>query len=285
MTKNTVCAILLSLACPALLNAAVTEEYNGIQVIEEEVSQNEVPVTETAKPAAAEPQIQNTIPTARPEPSMLASAGRSGGGEVLLETSQIKAASAPGATTLSPLLGGAQFQGPWSVNVRNQYTFGLALDIPVTKYFSFEIEGGYGNYRIAYTPNPNLLVAYSFNQFLLGGNAKVHLTSSQSLVRPFVGAGLSALYYEGMSRMMPDGSRAAHEHLLGAANLMVGVDVKLSESVSVGARGTYLMPLINRPFTANAVGASGLQAAAGYEETGFMNASMFRLLGSVSIAL
>ncbi len=280
MTKHIVCAILLSLACPAVLNAAVTEEYNGIQVIEEEVVQNEA--AESAAPlVAAAPQVQNNITVhARPEPAEVASAG-----SVLLETSQIKAPSAAGSTTLTPLLGGSQFQGPWSVNVRNQYTFGLALDIPVTKYLSFEIEGGYGNYRIAYTPNPNLLVAYSFNQFLLGGNAKVHLTSSQSLVRPYVGAGLSALYYEGMSRMMPDGSRAPYEHVLGAANLMVGLDVKVSESVSVGARGAYLMPLINRPFTANAMGASGLQAAPGFEETGFLNASMFRLLGSVSIAL
>lgn len=284
MTKNTVCAILLSLACPAMLNAAVTEEYNGIQVIEEEVTQKETPVAlvEAAPAPAVAPQVQNniTVHAARPEPAAVASASG-----VLLETSEVKAPSAVGSTTLTPLMGGSQFQGPWSVNVRNQYTFGLALDIPVTKYFSFEIEGGYGNYRIAYTPNPNLLVAYSFNQFLLGGNAKVHLTSSQSTIRPFVGAGLSALYYEGMSRMMPNGARAPYEHVLGAANLMVGLDVKLSDSVSVGARGAYLMPLINRPFTANSVGASGLQAAPGFEETGFLNASMFRLLGSVSIAL
>jgi outer membrane protein W len=267
MTKHglIVCAILFSVACPASLNAAVTEEYKSIEVIEAEQAPEATAPTESRSSSVA-----------------LVTTQSSSAGDVVLET---RASAAPAASTmaLTPLFGTTQFQGPWGVNIRNQYTFGLALELPVSRYFAFEIEGNYGNYRLAYTPNPSSVVAYSFDQYSIGGNGKIYL--SQSRLRPYIGAGLSAQYYANMSRALPTGQRAPYEHILGSAALMVGADIRLTDSISIGARAQYLMPVINRPFTANAVGATGLQAASGFEETGFLNANLMRLLGSVTIQL
>src|SRR5688572_14989534 len=44
---------------------------------------------------------------------------------------------------LTPMIGGSMYSGAWGDHIGNSYTFGLATDIPVSPYFSAEVEGGY----------------------------------------------------------------------------------------------------------------------------------------------
>lgn len=306
-------SILVSVASPAALKAAVNEEYTQTvvantstaieQVLEKEESaapSGEVPADSKelvlVDDASAE-QIENGEATAVDTAALQApavvktaaiSAPVTGGNQALVMVG--RSSSRKGMDLrLTPMAGAALHLGPWTFNVRNQYTFGMALELPVSRFFSAELEGGYANYRIAYSQSienrpddgskrDDFGVRYSFNQYSAGLNGKVYLLNTR--VRPFIGAGMSAVLFD-ISRGIGS-AREEWRPVVGYGSLMAGVDVRITDSVSFGARAQWYTPLINRPLT---VTDSETTSYRGYEEAAMINSNFVRMLGAISITL
>ncbi len=67
---------------------------------------------------------------------------------------------------------------------------------------------------------------------------------------------------------------------------MFGLDLAVSESVSFGARASYLIPVINKPVSAAVVDpVAGLTAAPGVEEAALISYNMWRIMGTMTIRL
>lgn len=294
MKKHTafVFAILFSVVSPTSLKAAVTEEYNSIDAINDaqdpaviEITETETaPAVEVAAPAAPAPVTEAPVAVPAKElKSVAMSTSAYPNQGMVLETRGYQPADYNRSTGFTPMFGASIYQGLWGANIRNQYTFGLAIEMPVSRYFSFELEGGYADYKVAYQHAGGPVVAYSFQQYNAGGNAKIYLSGAR--FRPFIGGGLQAMFYDKMSRTTVDGNRVPYSHLMGSAQLMAGLEFAVNESISLGGRFSYLIPVINKPFTANVIEATGAQAAVGQEETGIVNNGVFRIMGTVSVRM
>lgn len=172
---------------------------------------------------------------------------------------------------LIPMIGGSGFNGRWYDHISNSYTFGLALDVPVSETFSCEIEGAYAKYNIAYS-----YFAHDFNQYTIAGNGKIYL--SRGVLQPYAGLGVAGLYYQNMTRGPSYPVR--YNQWVGAGQALVGADVKVSEQLAVGIRGTWVLPLFNRPATID----NGYYAFPYYEEASAMNSTFFRVMGSAKLS-
>jgi hypothetical protein len=192
------------------------------------------------------------------------------------------------SVAIIPMIGTSAFSGRWSINTSNDYNFGLGLEFPVTRLFSIEGEGSYGSYQLAYTntvaPGPGF--RHHFDQYLMGANAKLYFW--QAMLRPYVGAGLDAIYYANMNRgpydPNPFSRLQSYNQMIGAGQLLAGLDCAFSQSISIGVRGSWLVPFINTPPTGDTVGVAGPGAAPGYEEANLINASFYRVQGTVRVA-
>jgi outer membrane protein W len=170
---------------------------------------------------------------------------------------------------LTPMAGVSVLQGFLGANVRSQYTFGLALEFPLVHILSFEAEAMHAVYRLSYQSGGQN-IAYSFNQFSAGGNLKLYLSSSR--IRPYLGGGIAGVYYDQMSQVNDAGARVSFNRVVGAANMMAGLDFALAEALSIGGRVSYWLPTLNKP-------------TLGQEETKVMNSGVFRVVGSVTVRL
>jgi opacity protein-like surface antigen len=184
--------------------------------------------------------------------------------------------SEPTAThvALIPMVGGSDYKGAWGDHITHSYSLGLALEVPSSSNLAFEIEGAYNRFNTQYLQLSSFARPYShdFNQYTIGGNAKLYIVRSQ--INPYIGAGAAALIYENMDHGNPF---TKYNQTIGAGQLMAGADVNVSEQVAVGLRGTYLVPVLNRPDTAS----QGRNAMAGFEDASLMNESQYRVLGTV----
>ncbi len=249
--------ILLSVVCPTSLKAAVTEE---LSVVESAVPTEPAAVA-TASESNADAYIQTSV--AAVEPSTAKSVG------------------------ITPMFGGAIFGGDWKENTRNQYGLGLALELPVSTYFAFEVEGGYNNYKISYLQGSGETASVVYNRdfhiVLLGANGKIYLTKTR--LRPYIGAGVMGMLYHNMYGVTPSGI-GTYSAFVASANLLFGADMSITETVSIGARGSYLIPALNRPFSASATSASGeVTAAPGLEEASLMQSKLWRIMGTVTVRI
>jgi hypothetical protein len=172
------------------------------------------------------------------------------------------------------MVGGADYFGRWGSHIGNAYVFGLALDVPITSRLSLEVEGSRAEYNITYS---NFI--HDFNQSTVGGNAKLYLLRDQ-LVQPFVGAGIMGVYYENMSHG-PAYPYSSYNHWLGAGQLLAGADVSLTEDLALGLRTSWIIPMFNRPTTAD----NGRFSFPYYEEAAAINTSFYRIMGSVKVDL
>lgn len=180
--------------------------------------------------------------------------------------------------SLTPMVGGSWYATNWNDHIGNNYTFGLALEIPMNPYLAFEIESGYAKYNISYGYAPGYPpYTHFFNQYLIGGNLKAYLTRTD--FRPFVGGGIMGVCYEGMSRgpSMP----VAYSQCIGSAQLLAGAEYVASDSVAIGIRGAYLIPMFNRPYTMS----NAYTSAPGFEEAGAINTSFYKLMATLRVAL
>jgi len=184
----------------------------------------------------------------------------------------LKMAVAVGVT-LTPMIGGSGYVGEWGNHIQNSYQFGLAVDMPLG-IVSVEAEGGHGRYGIAYSH-----FKHYFNQYNVGANLKAVIVRS-GIVHPYVGAGLMGLYYANMNRG-PQYSYLSYNHWLGSGQVLFGAEVEVASDIAVGIRGSYVVPLINRPHTAD----NGVYSLPYFEEAAAINTSTYRIMGTVSILL
>lgn len=161
------------------------------------------------------------------------------------------------------------------LNVKNQSTFGLLLDLPVTSILSLEIEGTYGRYTTKYSIGLSP-VSHQFSQISAGMNAKIYL--SQSLIRPYLIAGFSGVYYDNMYRDAR-ASSTKYTQWIGAAQAGAGAEIAIATNIGIGARATYMLPVANR----QTVRMNGNQFAEGYEDAGLMDSGYARFLGFVRV--
>jgi len=180
--------------------------------------------------------------------------------------------------SLTPMVGGTWYATDWNDHIGNNYTFGLALEVPMNPYLAFEIESGFGKYNISYGYAPGFPpYNHYFNQYLLGGNLKAYLTRTD--FRPFVGGGLMGVCYENMSRgpSMP----IAYNQCIGSAQLIAGAEYVASDDIAIGIRGAWLIPVFNRPYTMS----NAYTSAPGFEEAGAINTSFYKLMATLRVAL
>lgn len=167
--------------------------------------------------------------------------------------------------SLTPVAGVTGYQGAWYNHISNRGTVGLILDIPLISILSLEAEGQYGRFNLSYSN-----YSHYFSQYTGGANAK--LTLGQGLLQPYVGAGMMAVYYEGMTA---DTYSNVSNRVIGAAQAVAGIDLKLFGGIAVGARGEMLHPMTNLP---QVMGGLGSQDAAA------MRANFYRVLGTVRVS-
>jgi len=174
-----------------------------------------------------------------------------------------------------PLIGAAVYSTRWWRNqVANAYTAGLGLEIPVNQSLSLGLEGSYGDYEMAYrtdyTPNG---FRHGFAVYTAGLHGKVYLLNG--FFRPYLGGGMDALYFEGLTMGPPATIR--YDRWVGAATAMAGADIALSQSLSLGARCTYTKPFLNTPGAFEAISAT--------PEAGVLSQDFFKVLGTVKVSL
>lgn len=183
---------------------------------------------------------------------------------------------------ITPTIGTMWWGGGWGPYITNQYALGLLVDFPLSRSVSLEIEGAYANNRINYI-SPGGYGHHTFDQFMAGGNGKVYLW--RGVINPYVGAGITGIYYSGMRGVqMGYPGIQQYNQLVGSGQLLVGSEVGVSENITLGARGSWLLPLINRPLNQDYPGGpTGRTASPGFEEAAAINTSFFRLVGTVRV--
>ncbi len=288
MNKNTyVFSILLSVAFQASLNAAVAEEYNNVGALNEEQVADYVQTE--VKEVLPTPTVASQIIEEKQTTQIAYAPASSSKADAYLEA-EVEKKSSEHSLAITPMVGATVFSGTdlGTYNIRNQYSLGMGLELPVSPYFAFEIEGNYANSRYGYTPNaipgvPNFIKMETMHQWSVGANSKVYLTRSR--LRPWVGAGLAAVGFS-MTSLVPgpiagNPIRAPYNPVLGSANLMAGLDLDLSDSIAIGGRAGWMIPIVNRQFVVN----NGITAAPGFEEASFVNRDYYRFLVTTSIKL
>ncbi len=177
---------------------------------------------------------------------------------------------------IQPMVGGSGYFTSWRNNISNRYTLGIILDVMLSHSLALEGEAGYSKYDIAYTTltYPSYITRHPFDQYQIGGNLKYYL--SRSAVQPYIGGGLMALHYRGMQR-----GWTSYDETLGAAQAIAGLDVPISDDVSIGGRFAWVVPAFSRPQTVS----NQIYSAPGFEEAGAMNTQLWRVMGSVKVSL
>ena len=168
--------------------------------------------------------------------------------------------------SVTPVAGVTTFQGAWYNHISNRGTVGLIVDIPILSILSLEAEAQYGRFNMSYSN-----YAHNFNQYSGGANAKV--TLGNGLFQPYLGVGMMAVYYEGMANTGYTSNPA--NQMVGAGQLLAGLDVNLLGGISLGVRGELLRPMTN---LAPVNGGLGSQDAAA------MNSNFGRILGTVKVS-
>jgi len=141
--------------------------------------------------------------------------------------------------SITPLAGYTAFQGAWYSHIANRGTVGLILDIPLISILSLEAEGHFGRFNMSYSG-----YGRNFNQYSGGANAK--FTLGRGIFQPYVGAGMAALYYEGIGpRGMSLGPQT--NQVIGAGQVFAGAEINLFAGIAIGARAEFLRPMMNLP--------------------------------------
>lgn len=168
--------------------------------------------------------------------------------------------------TITPVAGFTAYQGYGYNQVSNRGTVGVILDIPLISLLSIEAEGQYTRF----SSNSSWGTNRGFSQYSGGGNAKI--TLGRGLLQPYLGAGMMAIYYEGLSNSN-DTYSSQSNRVMGAGQLIAGADLSLFGGISIGARGEWLHPMTNLP-------------ASSTDQNNFdpMTSNFYRLLGTVKVS-
>jgi len=187
-------------------------------------------------------------------------------------TGEIKQTHNTVGLALIPMGGGTLYQGRWNGHIRNNYTLAVALELSIIPLLSLEAEVGQGRNYISYSN-----YGHNFTQYTYGGSAKFYLT--RGLVQTYLGGGVLGITYQNMTYGID--SMTSYDRTIGAGQAIAGAEIALSPNVALGARGSYIVPLFNRP----QVMSNGGYAYPGYEESSAMDTAMYRLMGTLKISL
>lgn len=184
--------------------------------------------------------------------------------------------SPAGHAAITPMVGLANYYGAWGEHVSNTYSLGLGLEVAMNSLISFEVEGGYSKYNVGYSyyrpySNQYHFYKHDFNQYNIGANTKLYI--SRSFIQPWIGVGAMGLYYENMTRDAANPYYSTNQWV-GAIQPLAGVDVEVVKGFAVGMRGSYIIPLINKPQTAD----NGVVSAPYFEEASLMNTSFYKVM-------
>jgi hypothetical protein len=188
---------------------------------------------------------------------------------------------------ITPMVGSGDYLGQWSLPNKNNYSLGVAVELLNDSPLAIEIEGGYANHSLAYTSlaEPSMgfatarLMAHNFDVFTIGANAKVYI--HRGTLRSYIGGGLAGVYYSRMQQRMPGDFVREFDAIVGSGQLLGGAEVALSKEAAVGIRGSWTVPLLNRPVTRD----NGMNSAPGFEEAALINTSYYKIMGTVSVDL
>ncbi len=187
-------------------------------------------------------------------------------------SAEIKSSPSTVGIALIPMGGGTVYQGRWNNHIRNNYTLGVALELSIIPLLSLEAEVAQGRYYISYSG-----YGHNFTQYTYGGSAKFYLT--RGVLQTYLGGGILGITYQNMTYGMD--SMSTYDRTVGAGQAIAGAEIVLSNNIALGVRGSYIVPLFNRP----RVMSGGGYAYPSYEEFSAMNTAMYRLMGSVKISL
>jgi opacity protein-like surface antigen len=165
------------------------------------------------------------------------------------------------SATISPTVGMSGIAGSHQDEMTNKLTAGFALDVPITQKFSAELEGLY---------SINQIQRHDVEALSFGANGKYYF--SRKFFSPYVGAGIAALCYQNLS-MGAVNPTGRYNEWIGAGQLLAGVDFNISSKVSIGVRGSGVMPLFSRPDVPSSV------------EAAVVDSFLYRAMGSVRFAL
>lgn len=235
-----------------------------VAISETTAATKELMVVETVNPT-----IESTSPESMQKNETVAVVGSTPPSAVITSQSSSPSHISSSGIAIIPMFGASTYSGRWSNHIGNAYTIGIALEVPVSERFSMELEGSRAESNVTYSS-----FMHDFNQYTLGGNGKFYLNNSQNSIRPYLGAGILGVYFENMrSQWM------TYHHWLGAGELLAGSDVRITDTLSLGARGAWIVPLFNRPQTLD----NGYQSLPPYEENGAINTSFFKLMGTMKV--
>jgi len=184
------------------------------------------------------------------------------------ESAAVASQSASGIAII-PMIGGTGYSGRWNDHISNTYSLGLALEVAMSSVVALEAEGSFGKHSISYSS-----LRHDFQQYGVGGNIKLYPVKS-ALISPYLGLGLMGIYYEDMMRYP-----FRYNRWVGAPQALAGVDVNVNEGLALGVRGSYLVPLLNRPATAD----NGIFSYPGYEEAAAIDSSFVRVMGTAKVS-
>ena len=175
---------------------------------------------------------------------------------------------------LIPLVGTMGYNGFWGLHVQNYYSWGLGVDIPLSRLLSLELDASHSRNFVAYS-----FYGHPFDLYSFGANLKMYFLRN-GFFRPYASGGLSTLLYANMSRgpLMP----VPYTSSVGAGQVAVGSDFALSESIFLGLRAQYTQPFIN---VASVPTTPFGQPLPGFEEVSLMSTSFWQFMGSVRVAL
>lgn len=249
--------------------APVVTTANGVRVETRTVETQ--PLKEEEKPSSHQRHFQGSSETKIENNITIDGRGLAYGAAVpaiapALATAVANEVVASRPLTITPVAGLTAYQGYGYNSVSNRGTVGVILDIPLISLLSIEAEGQYTRF----SSSSSWGASRGFSQYSGGGNAK--LTLGRGLLQPYLGAGMMAVYYEGLSNAN-DTYYSQTNRVIGAGQLIAGADLNLFGGIAIGARGEWLHPMTNLP-------------ASSRDQNSFdpMTSNFYRLLGTLKVS-
>lgn len=266
--------LVLVFAVSFVLKAATVFGVEKKQPTKQPVEVKSEVSSEDGEDRSSEMKIQNNITFGQvSNPGTSAELGSAKGTSLSHQSAtELKQSSSTVGISLTPMVGGTVYQGRWNSHIRNNYTLGVAVELSIIPLLSLEAEVGQGRYYISYSN-----YGHNFTQYTYGGTAKFYLT--RGLVQTYLGGGILGITYQNMTYGVD--SMTTYDRTIGAGQAVAGAEIALSSQVALGARGSYIVPLFNRP----QVMSSGGIAYQGFEESSAMDTAMLRMMGTLKISL
>ncbi len=174
---------------------------------------------------------------------------------------------------LYPMIGTSLHNDGWKDVVSNSYIVGVGVEVPAASWLGIAIEGSFGDYDLRYQQFATGILAYH-NFSLYTGSALAKIYFADGWLRPYVGGGIDALYFEGQA---VSGRRSPFSRWVGASTAVAGADFELARNLAIGARASFSQPLLNTP--------TAFDPLSAYPEGNVMKVSYFRFMANLRVGI